>query len=237
MPVHYATTQNSPLKLRTTSIPTTGKIFKVDDVNQSLLVELDGATVHEDTLSTSHYILDECKKIAPAVTQSVPGQRGSNGLKVMSLKLKDNFFYRDGRWKPMTIPHILRSTDAGSLLRCSSKRGHLVSGLRRETIHRPVSGTLGEIVEGTFIPAAGLQENHVVNWLNGITEALQVLIPKSILPAPTVSENATIRRILTHSTKPLTKPLHVWSSEASCKPVKGGPMSYKPDLVLWEEPS
>jgi len=137
----------------------------------------------------------------------------------------------------MTIPHILRSTDAGSLLRRSSKRGRLVSGLQRETIHRPISGTSGEIVEGTFIPAAGLEENHVANWLNGITEALQVLIPESILPAPTVSENATIRRILTRSTKPLTKPLRVWSSEASCKPVKGGPMSYKPDLVLQEEPS
>ena len=68
-------------------------------------------------------------------------------------------------------------------------------------------------------------------------EALQVLIPESILPAPTVSENATVHRILTHSTKPLTKPLHVWSLEASCKLVKGGPMSYKPDLVLQEEPS
>ena len=74
MPVHYATMQNSPLKLKTTSIPTTGKIFKADDINQSLLVELDGATVHEDTPSTSHYILDQCKKIAPAVMQSVPGQ-------------------------------------------------------------------------------------------------------------------------------------------------------------------
>jgi len=133
MPVHYATTQNSPLKLRTTSIPTMGKIFKVDDVNQSLLVELDGATVHEDTLTTSHYILDQCKKIASAVMQSVPGQRGSNGLKVTSLKLKDNFFYRDGCWEPMTIPQILRSTNAGSLLRRSSKRGCSVSGLRLST--------------------------------------------------------------------------------------------------------
>jgi len=145
----------------------------------------------------------------------------------MSLKLKDNFFYRDGRWGPMTIPHILRSTDAGSLLCHSLKRGCSVSDLQHETIHRPISGTSGEIVEGTFIPAVS-SENHIANWLNGIMEALQVLIPEFILPAPTVPENATIHRILTCS----TKPLRVWSSEALCKLVKGGPMSYKPNLVL-----
>ena len=70
MPFHHMTTQNTPLKLRTTSVPMAGKIFKAHEVNQDLLVELHGVTLHEDPLSTPHYILELCVKISPTVIQS-----------------------------------------------------------------------------------------------------------------------------------------------------------------------
>ena len=74
MPFHHMATQNTPLKLRTMSVPMTGKIFKAHEVNQDLLVELHGVTLHEDPLSTHHYILELCVKISPTVIQSFPLQ-------------------------------------------------------------------------------------------------------------------------------------------------------------------
>lgn len=58
MPAQHAETQNTPLKLRTTSVPTAGKVFNVEDVNQDLLVELEDATINEDSNAQPHCILD-----------------------------------------------------------------------------------------------------------------------------------------------------------------------------------
>ena len=82
---------------------------------------------------------------------------------------------------------------------------------------------------GTFIPVAGSEEKHAVSWLNGITEALQALLPDTILPAPIVPVS---HRMTTRS----TQPHRFWSSETLCKPIKDGPMSCKLDLVLQEDP-
>jgi len=60
IPAQHAATQNTPLKLRTTSVPTAGKVFNVENVNQDLLVELEDATINEDSDARSHYILDLC---------------------------------------------------------------------------------------------------------------------------------------------------------------------------------
>ena len=65
----YVMTLNTPLKLRTMSVPTTGKVFRVDDINQDLLVELDGATINEDALIPSHYILDQYNRLSPAIME------------------------------------------------------------------------------------------------------------------------------------------------------------------------
>ena len=73
MPAHRAATQNTPLKLRTTSVPTTGKFFKAEDVNQELLVELEDATVDKGSLDiASHYILDQSNIMLPVMTQKLP---------------------------------------------------------------------------------------------------------------------------------------------------------------------
>ena len=229
MPFHHAATQNTPLKLRTTSIPTTGKIFKAHEVNQDLLVELHDVTLHEDPLSTPHYVLELCDNISPTVVQSLPLQSRTSPLKIKSLKLKDEYLYRNGCWEPMKVPNLLRSP-ATSSSRRNGRRPRKATGIRNETIRRCISGTLEETITGTFIPAAGSEEKHAASWLNGITKALQALLPDIILPAPIVP---VAHRMTTRS----TQPCHFWSSERSCKPIKDGPMSCKPDLVLWEGPS
>ena len=48
LPAQHAATQTSPLKLRTTSVPTTGRVFRAQEVNRDLLIELEGATIDED---------------------------------------------------------------------------------------------------------------------------------------------------------------------------------------------
>jgi len=114
MPFHHAATQNTPLKLRTMSVPTTGKIFKVHEVNQDLLVELHGVTLHEDPLSTPHYVLELCDNISPTVIQSLLLQSRTSPLKIKSLKLKDEYLYHNGCWEPMKVPNLLRSPATSS---------------------------------------------------------------------------------------------------------------------------
>ena len=96
----------TPLKLRSTSVPSTGKFFKVKDVNQDLVVELRGATIEEGSLnSPSHYILDLIAAISPHMTQNIP--LDGDPLKIASLLLKSEILYRDGYWEPMKIPKVL----------------------------------------------------------------------------------------------------------------------------------
>ena len=96
----------TPLKLRTTSVPTTGRFFKVEDVNQDLVVELHDATIEEGLLDDpSHYVLDVCSTISPRTTQNLPS--AEDPLKITSLIFKNEILYRDGRWEPTKIPKIL----------------------------------------------------------------------------------------------------------------------------------
>ena len=129
----------------------------------------------------------------------------------------------------MKVPNLLRSPATSSSW-CNGWRPHKATGIRNETIRRCISGTLEEMITGTFIPAAGSEEKHAASWLNGITEALQALLPDTILPAPIVPVS---HRMTTHS----TQPHRFWSLETLCKLIKDGLMSCKPDLVLWERPS
>jgi len=96
----------TPLKLRTTSVSTTGKSFKVEDVNQDLVVELHGATVDEGSLnSQSHFILNLCTEISPRTTQNLLSDE--DPLKITSLSLKNDFLYCNGCWEPTRIPKLL----------------------------------------------------------------------------------------------------------------------------------
>jgi len=96
----------TPLKLRTTSVPTTGKFFKVEDVNQDLVVELRGATVDKGSLnSQSHFIPNLCTEISPRTTQNLPSDK--DPLKITSLSLKNDFLYRNGCWELTRIPRLL----------------------------------------------------------------------------------------------------------------------------------
>ena len=221
-PLHYAATQNSPLKIKTTSVPTEGKIFKVEEVNQDLVVELIGATIDEDPLTaSSHYILDQCNKLAPSIMTHIP--RASLPLAIPPLKHGNEYLYRSGRWVASKIPKMLRAV-------VSSNRSR---STRRETIRRPVPGTSQqEAIEGTFLPAAGSEEQQIANWLNTITDALQDFFPRSTnTTVPVVAGKMT-----THSMATLGVAKHrLWSSDTSCRPVNGD-MSWKPDLVLQEFP-
>lgn len=214
----HAVTHNTPLKLRTTSVPTTGKLLKAQDINQDLLVELEGATIDEDPLErNSHYILVQCDQVSPS-TSYLPPAPASTPLKIKSLEHQNQAIYHHGHWDAEHIPHILRtmSTSTSSSRSRKSNKTHL----RRESICRVIPGTLQEeSVEGTFLPIAGAEEESTARWLNKVTEALMALDPSH---GPLTRSRA--------------KPARFWSSEASCKPVKDNMMTLKPDLILREKP-
>ena len=128
MPFHHVATQNTPLKLGTMSVPTTGKIFKVHEVNQDLLVELHGVTLHEDPLSTPHYTLELCVKISPTVIQSFPLQSRTSPLKIKLLKLIDEYLYHNGCWEPTKVPDLIRSPATSSSQR-NGWRPHKATGI------------------------------------------------------------------------------------------------------------
>jgi len=247
---HHAAMQTTPFKFRTTSVPTTGKFFKVEDINQDLLVELEDATINEDVLNTpSHYILEETTKMLPMMVQSLPSAGENSPLQITLLTFGMEYFYRDGFWDPTKVPHILRSQPralrnikstgssrgrSGRGSNCPLQQRRMNTRPRCETVQRSIPGTSQkETIEGTFIPAAGLEEECVVKWLNGITDALSVLLPKNTVPAPTILATAVIPRMLMRSA--VTKQCRYWSSERLCKLIKDTLMLWKPDMVLWEK--
>jgi len=162
MLAQHTVTLCTPLKLRTTSVPTMGRVFKVEDVNQDLLVELDGATVEENPFNKTHYILDQCSKVLPAMMENLPSDHSP--LKIQPLGFQNEVLYCNGHWEPTKIPHILRATSqfSGSLRArrgrsssASSSRGHPSqntssrSSIRHEKAHRRISGTSQEeVIEG-----------------------------------------------------------------------------------------
>ncbi|KAI5993198.1 hypothetical protein EDD15DRAFT_2196640 [Pisolithus albus] len=184
MHVRYAVMQNSPLKLKTTSVPMTGKFFRVQDANQHLLVELQGATIDEQLLKTrSHYILDRCEKMLPAITKHIPQADVNLPLSISSLQNGDEFLYCNGCWEPMDLPQILRLSESPSTTLSQPRRNHP----RHEAVQRHIPGTSQEeAVEGTFLPTAGSEEWQVAKWLNKLALAVWAFIPGSPSTAPDV---------------------------------------------------
>ena len=225
MSVYHAATQNTPLKFRTNSVPSSGKVFKRENVNQELLAELEGATLEEEGLIVSrnpaHYILHQCHSVSKHLLQA----KGSL-LKITSLTLINESLYCKNCWEPLVIPHFLRSTGESQ-----PRRGH--SGSRRETIRRLIPKTSQEeIIKGTFLPTAGDEESGIAKWLNKVTRALLALCPST---SPAVTATATSGRVTRSSAAKLVAiPPRSWSWETSRKPIPDGPMSLKPDLILQE---
>ncbi|KAI6011481.1 hypothetical protein EDC04DRAFT_2609880 [Pisolithus marmoratus] len=235
MHVQYTVTQNSPLKLKTTSIPTMGKFFRVEDVNQDLLVELQDATMDKEFLSThSHYILDQCDKLLPMTMKHIPQADANSPLTISSLKHRGEALYHNGHWEPTQVPKILRlpSPSAGSSQprwSCSS------AGTRCETVCRHIIRTSQEeTIDGTFLPTAGSEEWQVMKWLNKITLAMHAFVPGSAgteILGPTVTHHR-----VTCATTALHNMKHCrWFLETSCKLIKDGLMPWKPDMVLCED--
>ncbi|KAI5993385.1 hypothetical protein EDC04DRAFT_2613389 [Pisolithus marmoratus] len=247
MPVQYGATENTPLKLKTTLVPTVGRFFKAEDVNQDLLVELQGATINEPLLDNhSHYILAQCNKMLPTIMECIPQVDANSPLMIRSLKNRDNFLYRSGCWESMEIPHMLRarlSPSAGSSWSqhgCSgrpshSKQSHSNSSLRCETVWRHIPGALQqEAIKGTFLPTSGSEEWHVARWLNGIASTLQAFVPA--MAGTAISRPVVMHRRVTHSAATLCSLNQcLWFSEASSKLIKDNLMPWKPDLVLQED--
>ncbi|KAI6005577.1 hypothetical protein EDD15DRAFT_2191043 [Pisolithus albus] len=177
MHVQYAVTQNSPLKLKTTSVPTTGKFFRAQDVNKDLLVELQGATINEQLLKTrSHYILDHCEKMLPAITKHIPQADANSPLSISSLQNGDEFLYRNGCWEPTDLPQILRLSESPSTTSSQPRWNRP----RREAVQRRIPRTSQEeAVEGTFLPTASSEEWQVAKWLNKLALAVWAFIPGS----------------------------------------------------------
>ena len=85
-----------------------GRIFKAEEVNQDLLIELEDATIDEDPLMDTHYILNVCNETSPRTTVNLPSDEASP-VKITSLELGNENLYCNDRWEPTKIPQILRS--------------------------------------------------------------------------------------------------------------------------------
>ena len=250
LPAQHAATQTSPLKLRTTSVPTMGRVFRAQEVNQDLLIELEGATIDEDPFTDDHYILDICHQLSPATTENLPSDTAPP-LKLTSLELGNESLYCDNRWVPTKIPQLLRSPEPTVSLRghqgwgrgrgqergCGSSQAHsdipnrAGGGTRREVVQRFIPRTSQkETIAGTFLPEAGSEEQYIAKWLNQITHALEVFIPPPPLPEATPSGRAVTRSLT-------AKLRRIWSLETSRQPIKDSLLLLKPDLVLLESPS
>ena len=120
-PAQHAATQTSPFKFKTTSVPTTGRIFRAQEVNQDLLTELEGATLDEDPFMGEHYIFRMCDNLSPATTENIPSDEESP-LKITSLELGNECLYCNDRWEPTQIPQLLRSPiSTGSSRDCQGR--------------------------------------------------------------------------------------------------------------------
>ncbi|KAI6043356.1 hypothetical protein EDC04DRAFT_2600229 [Pisolithus marmoratus] len=243
MPVWYAATQDTHLKLKTTLVPTTGRFFKAEDVKQDLLVELQGATIDELLLDNqSHYILTQCNKMLPTIMEHIPQVDANSPLMIKLLKNGGNFLYCSGHWEPTEVPHTLRATPLPSTGSSKSQHGlssrslcskqsHLNSSLRHETVQRHIPGTpQQESIEGTFLPTSGSEEWHVMRWLNRIASALQAFVP-AMAGAATLGPVVVHRRVV-HSAATLhSVNCHLWFSEASSNLIKDNLMLWKSDVV------
>ena len=108
MAAYHAATQITPLKFRTNSVSSSGKIFQTENVNQELLAELEDATLEEEDLLISkppHYILHQCHSISKLLLK-VKGLV----LKITSLTLINKSLYHKNCWSPLVVPHFLRFT-------------------------------------------------------------------------------------------------------------------------------
>ncbi|KIK20320.1 hypothetical protein PISMIDRAFT_13073 [Pisolithus microcarpus 441] len=209
-----------------------GKFFRVQDVNQDLLVELQGATINEQLLITwSHYILDCCEKMLPVIMKHIPQADVNSLLSISSLQNGDEFLYCNGCWEPVDLPQILRLSESLSTT-LSQPRWNRP---RREAVQRHIPRTSQEeAVEGTFLPTASSEEWQVAKWLNKLALAMWAFIPGS--PSTVVLGSTVTHRRITCSTAALHGMNRcLWFAESSCKPIKDNLMSWKPDMVLRED--
>ena len=212
MAAYPTATQVTPLKFRTNSVPSSGKVFKTENVNQELLAELEDATLEEEDFLVSkppHYVIHQC----PSVSKLLAQVKGSL-LKITSLTLINESLYSNNHWEPLVIPHFLRSTGSSQ-----PRRGLKISG--RITIRRMIpKASQEEIIKGTFIPSAGDEESGIAKWLNSVAWALRS------------AWTATSGMVTRSSSIPPCS----WSSKTLCQPIPDGPMSLKPDLILRRTP-
>ena len=266
IPAQHAATQTTPLKLRTTSVPTTGRIFKAEEVNQDLLIELEDATIDEDPLTGIHYILEVCNETSPTTTVNLPSDEASP-LKITSLELGNENLYCNDRWEPTMIPQLLRSplstgssqdpSFTGSSWGHGSSRGQQGRGRGRgrgQERGRGSSWTRSHIPDRA---GGGVRCEIVQRRIPGTSQ--EETIAGTFLPTAGSEEQhiaSWLNKITcaledfvplpplpesVHPARAVTRSLtakhrRVWSSETSCKPIKDDLLPLKPDLVLQEPP-
>ena len=84
MAAYPTATQVTPLKFRMNSVPSSGKVFKTENVNQELLAELEDATLEEEDFLVS--------KPPPSVSKLLAQVKGSL-IKITSLTLINESLY------------------------------------------------------------------------------------------------------------------------------------------------
>ena len=260
IPAQHAATQTTPLKLRTTSVPTTGRIFKAEEVNQDLLIELEDATIDEDPLTDTHYILDICNETSPGMTVNLPSDEASP-VKITSLELSNENLYCNDCWEPTKIPQILRSplsTDpsqdpsfTGSSQGRGSSRGwqgwgqgqgqgqgqERGRGSSRTHSNHAGGGVRCETMQ-RCIPRTS-QEETIVGTFQPTAGSEEQHVASWLNKITHAIEDFVPPPPLPDTVRAVTRSLtakhhRVWSLETSHKPIKDDLLPLKPDLVLQE---
>ena len=244
----------TPLRLKTSSVPLDGRVFKAATLDIELASELEDATIFEAAGCKGSYIV---------YWYQLSRLETIGGIKAKLLKaINDTSLFRNGCWEPSLIPHILRQSTAKqtevanfgssgsdrtrrprsnppfcSACQSTSKQPtatsdsqrHSRASLRQEPVTRNVPDMdLQETVEGTVIPIAGSEETDVATWLNRIIS----LFTPSALQINSSRSYLEGGPRLTWSASKAHNHLRRWSSQYAAKPVENSHMSVKPDIVL-----
>ncbi|KAG9308444.1 hypothetical protein JVU11DRAFT_11935 [Chiua virens] len=187
-------TSLTPYALKTTSVPTSAKIYQVIPLNEDLHSELEGSIINKlNVTHASHFVLNfyvSLKKLQPGF--EIPDM----------IRLKQLYNPQLHCWQPIHLPHILRhATTTHDQGQGSSETsgGHILQPepiqssqkwpqTRVLTIQCMVEGPNNNFVieteQGTYLPRASLEEKRTAIWLNSIVATLHSLWLKSktILP-------------------------------------------------------
>lgn len=247
--------QSTPFRFKSSSIPSDAKIFKAEEIADDLVVELENATIYESSLEQPPYIPDllDSSRVLQNISLQLSNLKDSAGQLFYKTgawsPYKTPFFlrrqtdlvatssHRAAKPKPSKKDSLSNKTTrkARSSVSRATKDTHLAPkapristrGLRRQIVQRRVgSGSETEQVEGTFLSAAGKDEEGTAVWLNGVANSFQS-IANGPIHAPDSNPRPRTRGYVKDAA-----PKRLWTAQFATKSISGA-LKVKPDLVLY----